>query len=44
MEINRVMIKNELLLHAMSWIRLKDKMSSKGNHTQKSKNCIIPAI
>ena len=39
MEINRTMIKNELLLRATPQIKLKDKMSSKGNQAQKNADC-----
>lgn len=37
MEINRAMIKSELLLHATAWIKHQEKMLSKGNPAQKSK-------
>ena len=36
--------RNEILIHATTWMNLENIMPSEINHTQKDKNCIIPLI
>ena len=36
--------RNEILIHATTWMNLENIMPSEINHTQKEKNCIIPLI